>query len=506
MSESNLMTDMFSAPVEKSPAELALEPSDLDGQQLVRLNPLPRVKPATCAWCREVEPTGLARGSAEPVCGSCVKARLSSTCQVAVEAEAPASGLQLSPEQEQEAATARATINEIAKRQGFRNANRLEGIGANSFDVDRAADLFDLTDIDELRCDNDYLVKGLIYKPGIAFVHAAPNVGKSFYALDLALTIASRMEKWSEKRVAQHPRVLYFFAESASRLWKRRDAWLSYQGVHAESLRGRVSIVPKPVDLTSDPGRIGALIEFIKREDYGLVIIDPWLMSIPGADANDAKEMMTALSNLIHVKNETGAAIVVVHHDNRSGNFLGSMAVDAMCDSRFHLSANGTDDLGRARVKIDLEKSRDDAKGTMNGRLESVPVGFDADGDQLSSAVFVHVEPDRPVMLTDLKSVINRMWVAIRETHAQADPDTPPPSVTDLSKDKGDLGIGGTPTKRTTAIEWLKDNGLVQVYTSTKTDNAGRERSYQALRPIIPNSSDSSYGPSSVSGFSDLRD
>lgn len=495
-------------------AEQALKPMDLDGQWAITLNPLPinlLEDQRLCSWCPEggrVAAAGLTKGSGAAVCERCAVACLGGTPAeggrvVGVAVEEPAK-----PGPSSEQLYAELVQNRLeykrADREAERLVNREEGIGAGGFTVEDLGSVFDLADVEKLRNDNDYLVKALVYKPGITFIHAAPNVGKTLLAIDLVMSVATGQERFLGKRIAERPRVLYFFAEGASRLWKRRDAWCQVHGVNAAELSGKVSIVPKPVDLVSDPAQVQKLINFIKREKYGLVVIDPWLTSIPGADVSQQKDMTTALNNLLRLKSETDAAIVVVHHDNRTGAFLGSVAIDALCDSRLHLSEDGRDDRNQTRVKIDVEKSRDDAKGTLRGFLEVVQLGYDADGDQVSSVAFAYDETQAsPSSVTGFKAVITDVWRAIQAEH-NADVDdmeTPPPSVTDFTKNSR---LAGSNAQHKAAIEWLVEHGVVEAYTRRKLTANGRPRPYEALRPMpIPGGSTSLF---EMPEFVDLSD
>lgn len=417
--------------------------------------------------------------------------------------------VEVSAEQEADEELAYAIRLERAKRQAKRIVDAEEGVGANSFTPkDAATDIVDVADVRRYRRDNDYLIKGLIYRQGVTVLHAAPNAGKSFMALDLTLSLGAGLETWGERRTVGQVKVLYFFAESVARLWKRVDAWCQWHGLTAQGLRGRVDFVGKPVDLVSQPKLIGELIELIKKGGYGLVILDPWLMCIPGGDASDAQDMMAAMSSVARIRDATEAAIMIVHHDNRSGGYLGSMALDAICDTRLHMIADDKiDDRGHKAVTIKVEKQRDDGRGELYGHLALVSLGNDTDGDEITSCVFAYdgrPRPDERVTSLSRRVLVERMYEAIRRTHNPdlEDLEAAPPSMTDFEKDpeKADLGIGGTPTGRKRALEWLQKNGVAKAYERQKIDKSGRTRTYQALRPVIGGSL------AAVPAFAELED
>ena len=69
-----------------------------------------------------------------------------------------------------------------------------------------------------------YLVKKLIYLPGVTMLHSDPGVGKSICAMDLAFHVGMGFTEWCGYKIKQRVRGLYVFSEGVTRLWKRRDA------------------------------------------------------------------------------------------------------------------------------------------------------------------------------------------------------------------------------------------------------------------------------------------
>jgi RecA-family ATPase len=92
-----------------------------------------------------------------------------------------------------------------------------------------------------------YLVKKLIYLPGVTMLHSHPGVGKSICAMDLAFRVGLGFSEWCGYKIKRQVRVLYIFSEGVARLWKRRDAWLRKHGHLVDDLCGKVDFYPEPI-------------------------------------------------------------------------------------------------------------------------------------------------------------------------------------------------------------------------------------------------------------------
>jgi hypothetical protein len=66
--------------------------------------------------------------------------------------------------------------------------------------------------------------------------------------------------------------------------------------------------------------------EGIERE-VGLIFLDPLQRVSDGANENDAGETGPIWDNIHRIASETGAAVIVLHHTNKSGSELGQDAI-----------------------------------------------------------------------------------------------------------------------------------------------------------------------------------
>ena len=66
-----------------------------------------------------------------------------------------------------------------------------------------------------------------------------------------------------------------------------------------------------------DTSMVDARISAMKEAEIGLVAVDTLAHEMPGADENSAKEMGVVIANLIKIKQQLDATVLVVHHTDK---------------------------------------------------------------------------------------------------------------------------------------------------------------------------------------------
>lgn len=195
-----------------------------------------------------------------------------------------------------------------------------------------------------------YLIDRFLLTSSLAVLWGPPGVMKSFVALDWALSIATGTY-WQGQRVEKCP-VLYVAAEGSSGLSQRQEAWSKENNVYDTS---GVFWLPERVNLL-ESGNADALAEVVKEMSVGFVVIDTLNRSIPGGDENSSRDMGAAVEAADHVRRETGATVLFLHHATKSGE-----------TERGHGSLHGGVDTGiRAKggtsaVTLSCQKQKDGA-------------------------------------------------------------------------------------------------------------------------------------------------
>jgi hypothetical protein len=170
------------------------------------------------------------------------------------------------------------------------------------------------------------VIDGFIQEQEAVVLYGKPNGGKSFLALDWALSIASGRPWLGLHEVAQGP-VVYMAGEGAASLQKRVKAWMTYHGV--TQLPG-MYFQTRPLPLR-DPEMIEEIqhvLHTFSEQEYGggpdaalyprLIVVDTLSQFLMGGDEN-GPDMALFVSNVRHLSQEHNTAVLVVHHTNKSG-------------------------------------------------------------------------------------------------------------------------------------------------------------------------------------------
>ena len=123
----------------------------------------------------------------------------------------------------------------------------------------------------------------------------------------------------------------------------------------------------------------------------GLVVIDTLARTMGDGDENTARDMGAFVRSLDHIRNATGAHIMVIHHSGKdaSKGARGSGSLRAAVDTEIHLTRTGP------VVMAKTSKQRDMPTGKVFAYvLRDVELGADEDGEPVTSAV---IEPTEPV-------------------------------------------------------------------------------------------------------------
>jgi len=253
-----------------------------------------------------------------------------------------------------------------------------------------------------------YLVKHWLDRDGISLVYGKSNVGKTFFAVDIAFHVGAGVP-WNGCRVRQG-NVLYIAAEGQHSVARRFLAVAAGKGELHAAARDQVDLLPLQVDLHG-PEDVQAIIRASGERRYALVIVDTLARSFGAGDENASKDMGAFIANIAALKDHFGCHVMIVHHEGKdsSRGARGHSSLRAAVDTEIALKADG---LIKSAT---LEKQRDGATGLeVAYTLDVVPLGYDEDGDVIDSCV---VQPTDVKLARRKTRPTGRTEVALQALH-----------------------------------------------------------------------------------------
>lgn len=226
-----------------------------------------------------------------------------------------------------------------------------------------------------------WLVKGVLPDHGLTVLYGPSGAGKTFVALDMAAAIA-RGAMWHGRRTVRAP-VAYIAAEGGGGLALRLAA---YQREYPDAdLSSLWVLADRPNFLT---GGHKDVIEGLQAigEPVRLVVVDTLARVMPGGDENSGETMGAVIERCEAITRATGAAVLLVHHAGKDATkgARGWSGLRAAVDAEIAVQR----DAQTGRRWVTLTKEKDGVDGLeIDFTLRVVPLGYDADGDLLTSCV-----------------------------------------------------------------------------------------------------------------------
>ena len=223
--------------------------------------------------------------------------------------------------------------------------------------------------------DPKYLVEGLIIDESLAFLYGPPGCGKSFIAIDIALSIATKQAEWFERQIHKSGPVLYISSEGTGDMKHRVMAWEQAKGVKTDE--HPFALLRSPVNFM-DPQDIQKLLQTVQtvvdkfNENPVLIVVDTVSRVLPGADENLQKDMTLFIRANDLLREKFACTVMGVHHTNKLGDMRGSSVFNGAGDCLLEVRREEGTEVGELYAK--KIKSAQDG-WSIQFKLNSTPTG-----------------------------------------------------------------------------------------------------------------------------------
>lgn len=251
-----------------------------------------------------------------------------------------------------------------------------------------------------------WLLPGLWPGDAYGVIAAESKAGKSWLAMDLAVSIATGTAFLGTMQPGRTGSVILYSGEGSRRATTRRfkamcaDREIDPLGVHNLLIE---TVPPQLQQLHDDVGSDLRQIERdVKKHAPVLVILDPLYLSLGSVNMASLPEVGRVLRGLQRVVEAAGAALVVVHHWNQTGRGSGFG----------RMSGAGPEEWGRVlwNMQVRARRTVDDGEGSV------VEVQVDARGGEIGDSSFAFC---RTVREDDPDDLASPMHYAIERIEVQ---------------------------------------------------------------------------------------
>jgi RecA-family ATPase len=214
-----------------------------------------------------------------------------------------------------------------------------------------------------------WLIDGILPTGGFAALVGQPGAGKSFIALDMAMSVAAG-GFWQGVPV-QQGYVLYVSAEGGTGVGKRAKAWLLTKGLEAKD--ADLAWMVEPVYVRPGSEGMDTLLDRLNDELMQvptLIVLDTLARCLEG-DENQQEDMGRFVAGIDMLRKTYSCAILVVHHTRKDGEIeRGSSSFRGAADTM--LFASRPSKTGPITLSCTKQKDAEEFKPRML-QLRKVP-------------------------------------------------------------------------------------------------------------------------------------
>lgn len=240
-----------------------------------------------------------------------------------------------------------------------------------------------------------FLIERLVPQNSLGMLVSGPGVGKSFTAMDMALSIAHGLPAWQKFGITPSGdgSVIYIASEGSFDLPLRIGAWLTARGI--DKVSEKFFTLEAAVNFM-DEKSVSKLLRTLAAMNLNpaLIVVDTVSRALPGADENLQKDMTLFIAACDRIQRAFGCAVMGAHHNSKSGAMRGSTVIEGACDFVIRLER----EKGATHGELMVFKQKAEADGwSRTFRLDPHDVG-----PQFLPKAFLEKKPVWPSLVFEL--------------------------------------------------------------------------------------------------------
>jgi hypothetical protein len=211
-----------------------------------------------------------------------------------------------------------------------------------------------------------WLIQGLWPADAYGVLAAQEKAGKTWAALDLAVSVATG-QPWLDHYACPNPGpVLIFLGEGGERATVRRiEAIATSKGVDPGQLADQLRLCFRVPRLAAPGagGELAAIQAELAAHPAALVVLDPLYLAAAGASGSNLYDMGAVLQAIQGVCQAAGCALLVVTHWNKTGDGRGADRISGagpaawarvICSIAVHYRASDADGASSVVLGVEL--------------------------------------------------------------------------------------------------------------------------------------------------------
>ncbi len=210
-----------------------------------------------------------------------------------------------------------------------------------------------------------WLIQGLWPADAYGVLAAQEKAGKTWAALDLAVSVAAGLP-WLDHFACPTPGpVLLFLGEGGERAMVRRiEAIATHKGADLDQLADRLRLCFRVPRLAAAGAgqELAAVQAELAAHPAALVVLDPLYLAAAGASGSNLYDMGAVLQAVQGVCQAAGCALLVVTHWNKTGDGRGADRISGVGPAAWarvicsvSIGYRGSDDDGASNVLLGFE-------------------------------------------------------------------------------------------------------------------------------------------------------